>query len=199
MKKALSIILFVFMCGVTRAQVQLGVRAGANIATTKNLITFPENRLGWYAGLTSNIQIKDKYFLQTELIYSSKGDESESPFGSFNRSRRFNYLNLPILFGYHFDKKTSVLLGPEFGYLCEARLLIGRENNLNIKKEIPPRLDVGSSIGLQYTIIKYVGIEVRYTYGFNTLYSIDAVGNRYTERNGANRVFQMGVRYLIQP
>lgn len=32
------------------SQVTFGVKSGINIATTKDLITFPKNRLGWYGG-----------------------------------------------------------------------------------------------------------------------------------------------------
>ncbi len=176
-------------------QIDIGVKAGANIATTKNLIEFPENRLGWYGGITAIIPFKKKLFVQPELFYSSKGYKSNNQFGSFYSSLRLNYLNAPVLVRYNFDTKTSVLLGPEFGYLLAARLIIGNENNINVLKQYPPRFDISACIGLQHRFTKNAGIEIRYNYGFNTLYSVDAVGNRYTEKKGSNRVFQIGVNY----
>lgn len=197
MKKFLFCLTFLLIGYFCYSQVSFGVKSGINVATTKGLLAFPKNRAGWYGGLSFKIPIQKKLFIQPEIFYSSKGDKSEDQFGAIYRSVRLNYLNLPVLLNYHFDKKTSIVFGPEFGYLLSAQLVIDGENNFNVTKRYPPKLDVGASIGLQYRFKKSTGIEIRYNYGFNTLYSVDAVGNRYTEKKGANRVFQIGMNYVF--
>lgn len=190
--------LFFVITFASYSQIKFGLKSGINIATTRDLIAFPRNRLGWHAGAVLTIPISTKFFLQPELIYSSKGDKSNNQGSASSLAVRLNYVNLPLLIGYHFDKKTSIVLGPELGYLVAARLIIGN-NNLNVMKQHPPRFDMGVGIGLYYKISKRIEPEIRYIYGFKTLYSVDAAGNRYTETNGANRVFQIGVRLPLKP
>ncbi|MGK2863777.1 MAG: porin family protein [Chitinophagaceae bacterium] len=179
------------------SQVSFGVKSGINIATTKDLIAYPKNRVGWYAGAFSKIPIHKKLFLQPEFLYSTKGHKSYNQIGDSKLITRFNYLNVPILLGYKIDHKTSLFFGPELGYLTSAHLLVSDIENLNVSKNYPPKFDVGLAVGLNYKIIKNIGAEVRYNYGFNTLYSIDAVGNRYSENKGGNRVFTIGVNYVF--
>ena len=196
MKKALSIILFVFMCGVTRAQVQLGVRAGANIATTKNLTAFPENRLGWYGGLKANIPLSTNFFLMPELIYSSKGYSTDNQ-GVTERFRyKINYLNLPVMLGYSFDSRSSILFGAEIGYFLNAR---GKSRNYNYDatKNFAPDFDASIGIGLEHAISRRIGVEARYNYGFRTLYKIDGAGVPHKEFKGGHRVFQTGIYYFF--
>lgn len=180
------------------SQVSFGVKSGINIATTKNVIAFPNNRIGWYAGGFALMQLHKKFFLETELLYSSKGYgvNQRNVLGAPNAVYRLNYLNLPILLGYKIDRKTSVFFGPELGYLIMVREVYPGEDNFNVSKSYPPKFDIDIDIGLNYKITNLIGIEARYSYGLNTLYDVDAVGNRHGDGiNGANRVFQLGVKF----
>ena len=134
-----------------------GVKSGINIATTKDLITFPKNRVGWYVGGFSKIQIYKKFFLQPELLYSTKGYRTVNPNDNSKTVRRLNYLTAPILLGYKIDKKTSLVLGPELGYLLSAHLLFSNEN-FDISKNYPIKFDIGIDVGLSYKMTKNVGI-----------------------------------------
>lgn len=179
------------------SQVSYGLKSGINIATTRDLIAFPRNRLGWYAGGFATIPMQKNFFLQTELLYSSKGNRSYNQVGPLKIVTRLNYLNAPILLGCKIDQKTSLLFGPEFGYMTSAHIALSNGENFNESESYPAKFDMGISVGLNYKISKDIGIETRYNYGFKTLYSVDAVGNRYSDNKGANRVFQIGVNYKI--
>ncbi len=198
MKSLLFIFLFSstgYLCGYS--QVSFGVKSGINIATTEGLYAYPKNRIGWYAGGFAAIPLYKKFFLQPELLYSSKGDRTLYQAGADSKSvTRLNFINIPILFGYKIDKKTSVVFGPEFGYLESAQLKYSSEF-MNVSKNYPPKFEVGLDVGINYSITKKIGAEVRYNYGFNTLYSVDAVGNRYGDIKGGNRVFQIGLNYTF--
>jgi hypothetical protein len=201
MKKLLICFGFSLMGYIGYSQVSFGVKSGINIATTKDLYAFPKNRIGWYAGGFATIPLFKKFFLQSELLYSTKGNgfNQINPLGAPNGVYRFNYLNLPILFGYKIDRKTAIFFGPELGYLTEVREVYSRDENFNNSNSFPPKFDAGLDVGLNYKILKKLGIEVRYNYGFNTLYEVDAVGNRHGDGiNGANRVFQIGLNYIFQ-
>ena len=109
----------------------------------------------------------------------------------------YNYINVPILFGYNIDHKTSLLLGPEVGYLTSVHEIYEDGDNLNVSKSYAPKFDAGLDIGLNYKILKKAGIEIRYNYGFKILYYIDGVGRHETEFKAGNRVFQIGLSYLL--
>lgn len=197
MKKLLfsfSLLLIGYICF---SQVSFGVKSGINISTTKDLIAYPKNRLGWYAGGVAKIAISKKFFLQPELLYSAKGYRSDNQVGTSVIVTRFNYLNMPLLVSYKIDHKTSIFLGPELGYLTSVHIIIAETQNLNVSKNYPSKFDVGLDLGLNYKLTKNLGVEVRYNYGFNTLYYIDGAGVRHSEYKGGNRVFQIGFNYLL--
>ena len=176
-------------------QVSYGLKSGINIATTRDLIAYPRNRLGWYAGGFAVIPIRKNFFLQTELIYSSKGNRSYNQIGPWKIITRLNYLNLPILLGYKIDQKTSLLFGPEFGYKTSAYTVFSNGNRFDDSKHYPPDFDLALAVGISHKATKNVSVEIRYNYGFKTLYYVDEGGIRHSEIRGGNRVFQIGIRY----
>jgi len=196
MKKTLLFLLTLFATNASYSQVSFGIKTGMNIATTKDLIEFPKNRVGWYVGGFVKVQLREKLFLQPEYLFSSKGYKYVDLSNDKKVAMRLNYFNVPILVGYEIDNKTKIVLGTEIGYLVKA---INRFNNENVDatSSFPHRFDIGLDIGLAYNITESLGAEIRYNYGFKNLYQIDAVGNRRGESSGGNRVFQVGVYYIF--
>ncbi|MGZ5190734.1 MAG: outer membrane beta-barrel protein [Flavisolibacter sp.] len=134
--------------------------------------------------------------MQPELIFSSKGNRSYNQIGNDELTTKYNYLNMPILLAYKIDHRTSLFLGPELGYLTTVYLYIN-SSKVNVSKNYPPKFDLGLAVGLNYKLVENIGIVVRYNYGFKTIYSTDAVGNRYNDYNGGHRVLQIGLNYLF--
>jgi hypothetical protein len=196
MKKRFAILFLLFINYSGYSQVNFGVKSGINIATTKDIITFPKNRMGWYMGGLAKIPISKKFFLEPELIYSSKGYRYIDLSDGETVAMRLNYLTVPILLGYEIDHKTKVVLGTELGYLLKATNYFNKEN-FDATSNFPQKFDIGINIGLAYNITKSLGSEIRYSYGFKNLYQTDIMGNRRSEFKGANRVFQIGVYYLL--
>lgn len=193
----LLLISFVFKVAVF-GQTNIAVKAGVNVSKTKNLVSFPKNRAGWYSGLSVHIPVHNKIYFQPEIFYSSKGSgvNQTLDIGGY-KSFRFDYLNMSLLLNYKFDKKTSIVIGPEFGYLLFVKGILVRGTDINLTKRYPSKFDAAVSVGLQYEVLKRICIEIRYNYGFNTLYYVDAAGVQQSETKGANRVFQTGVKYLF--
>lgn len=197
MKKILFSFSLTLISYLSYCQISFGVKSGINIATTKDIITFPKNRIGWYVGGIANIPIHKNIFLQPELLFSTKGYRYiDGAFGS-TTSRRLNYIAVPILLDYKIDQKLSLLFGTEIGYLLSAQLIFSNNERFNISKNYPVKLDVGLDIGLNYKIVRRIGIEIRYNYGFKNMYTTDAAGNRIGEAWGGNRVFQIGGFYSL--
>jgi hypothetical protein len=182
------------------SQVTFGVKSGMNIATTKGLIAYPKNRIGWYAGGVMLIPIQKKFFFQPELLFSAKGCRARDLSDGSMDAIRLDYINAPILFGYQIDLKTSIVIGTELGYLIKATSHSGNAiagKNFDITNRFPHKFDISIATGIAYDITKVIGAEVRYNFGLNGFYMSDAVGARPVEYKAANRVFQLGLYYNI--
>ena len=87
----------VFFPNSSYSQVSFGIKSGMNIATTKDLLEFPKNRIGLYGGIYSLIPLNNKFSLDAEILYSSKGQRTNKIVGAQDESvTRLNYLNILI-------------------------------------------------------------------------------------------------------
>jgi hypothetical protein len=92
-----------------------------------------------------------------------------------------------------------VLAGPELGYLTSARSRFGGASRdlANIYRSF----DMAADLGVAYEATRNIGIELRYNYGFKGLVQgvyTDQYGNiTGRAKTGANRVFKVGVYYLL--
>lgn len=197
MKQVLTFGLFIFFFFIKGiSQMPFTFKLGGNIATTKGLIQYPKNRIGFYTGFSSELKINKKFSLKPELIYSTKGERATVSGGDQTNALRFNYLNLPLLVSFNADERTKFLIGPEFGYLLSAKYIISK-NNIDVSANYPQRYDVGTLVGIEYRLSQFCSVEARYIYGFNTLYYEDYAGIRHLKTNGANRVFQLGLAFSM--
>ncbi len=189
---------FVIISIVTRSngQVQFGVKGGLNFSTVAYINTGNSKaRAGFNAGAMSEIPIQEDLFIRPELLYSSKGFAYNATGYANAGSLRLNYVAIPVLFGYHPFNKTSLLFGPEFGFLRKAA---GKSQGITTDMtNIYRHFDIGVDLGATYDFSKTFGAEIRYNYGFKDLVNVvylDAAGNIVSRgRNGANRVFQIGI------
>lgn len=196
MKRIILLLLVSSFYLISSSQTSLGVKGGLNIAKTKNLTTSPQERYSFHAGFNIQQAISNKIFFQPELLYSSKGYSFTSDFASSDGANRLNYLSIPVLFGYRVDDKLSILLGPEFNYLLKSTVRYDRA--VTDFTQQYPRFDAGVALGVAYRIHKKLTAELRYYYGFNTLYYTDFAGVKHDEVKGANRTFQAGVTYWLR-
>lgn len=200
MKSFFILVIFVSIVVSVRGQVQFGVKGGLNLSTVAYINT--ENskaRLGWNAGALFEIPIQEDLFIRPEVLYSSKGFAYNATGFANPGSLRLNYIAVPVLFGYHPSNKTSLLFGPEFGFLRKAA-----SKSQGITEDMTNfyrRFDLGVDLGLAYQVNQFLGAEIRYNYGFKDLVNIvyqDAAGNIVAQgKNGANRVLQIGIYYWL--
>ena len=197
MKKSLSLFILVFAFAAGNCQQKLGLRSGANIATIKGLTGFPKNRLGWYAGLFFEQPFNSKFFMHLETNYTTKGMKVGNTLNNANFIFRFNYISIPILVGYKLDKRTSILAGLERSYNTSVKWIINGDYNLDYSDHFPRKTDAGLCVAINYSILKRLNADIRYVYGFKTIYNVNDSGIRYNNKEAANRVFQMGVSYIL--
>lgn len=200
MQKIILYTAFFFSCIISYSQVRLGVKGGLNLATVKYInADNSKARLGWNAGALAEIPIQDNLLIRPELLYSSKGFAFSALGTGSAGSVRLNYIAVPVLFGYRLNPKSEILLGPEFGFLRKAvsKSLGISDNMTNFYRNF----DIGFDLGITYHVTKVFGVEARYNYGFKDLVNVvyqDETGDITGQgKNGANRVFQFGLFYLL--
>lgn len=193
-----------------QAQVNPGMKAGVNFATAKALGPWKnEMSPGINAGGLVYFPFSNKFFLQTEILYSLKGYKFTSSGNIYTGTATLNYLNIPVLFGVlisgNLDKTLSVYAGPEIGFLLSGKSKKSdfyRGNSEDNLKDIFNKTDIGIVFGSAFYFSSQIGMEARYSYGFTDLGGIqyfDSLGNPVGKQNeGGNRVLQVGLVFLLK-
>jgi hypothetical protein len=178
-------------------QVSFGLKAGGNLANIKidasvdkkAILQFHAGGMLW-AGLT------EKLFIQPELLYSIKGFNSPSIDFIEDHDIRLSYIATPILLGYQVNKNVSLMFGPEFGFLTDAKADFG-EASFD-RTDSYSKVDIGVDLAISFKPAKKVGFDLRYNYGIKSLDKVlirDTEGNTTYGAKTANRVLQLGIFY----
>ena len=105
MKNVTVLIVFLFTVLLTRAQhVEIGVKAGMNVAQIKEKENFTDPLLGINIGGLAHIHLSKHIAIQPELVFSMQGGKEVYSF--INYKTRLNYINVPVIFQYCGESKT---------------------------------------------------------------------------------------------
>lgn len=202
MRKYFFVAALLILCNIiSRAQeVDFGVKTGININTVKYRQSAGEMAsVGYYAGLMAQIPISDQLFIRPEVQYSLKGFRYPAVGAAGSGNVRFHYIAVPLLAGFPIGDKFAALIGPEIGFLTSAKSKFA-SGTIDVGNNYQ-KFDWGLDLGGQYKVTPELGVAVRYNYGFRTLIkgiTTDENGNPTgSNRDGANRVFQAGLFYLL--
>lgn len=194
----ISFLLSLHFC---RAQINLKIKAGA---ARSNLRVVDGHWIEhavttWYGGVATNFRINKRLFLQPELLYSERGCDLRmwDPTGDRTLIRRYGYISMPILVGWHPFKKISLLLGAEPGYMVwdHAKDQVYEHTY----KDVDRRFNVDIDLGLAYQPLRRWTVEARGLAGLIGLYE-EWGQTRYTvsktgEYVGYHFIVQFGVSY----
>lgn len=177
---------FVFMAA--DAQVQFGVKAGANFSTlTGSGVSDAKISVGFQGGGLVSVPLFSTFTLQPEVLYSmqgAKGSESGTDF-----TLHQDYINVPVLFKYNHASGFFAATGPQIGFLVSAKVKGGGETE--DVKDAYKSTDFSWAFALGYKIPSInAGIDARYNLGITNI--ADAAG-----ANVKNSVFQVGLFYLF--
>lgn len=107
------------------AQILVGPTAGLNYSWTsfddKDLkdIYDVSPVIGFHAGATVSFRVRNKFFLNTSLLYSTKGRKVKNNFDRlYNHEVRYNYIEMPII--YTFEFKGTVSSGKQYKWYFGA-------------------------------------------------------------------------------
>src|ERR1700729_3628140 len=115
----MKILAIVFLAGVScfsaNAQIQFGVKAGANFANlTGSDVSGTKTKVGFQGGVLVAVPLAGSFCLQPEVDYSGQGAKTGSGSPSYTLSQ--NYLNIPVLFKYKHESGFFAETGPQIGF-----------------------------------------------------------------------------------
>jgi hypothetical protein len=190
-KKLVLLFLTGTVFATANAQIQFGVKAGANLASLNGSgVTGAKTKLDFNAGILASIKVPGSFSIQPEVIYSGQGAKLTS-FNGLEEKVNLGYINVPVLLKYHFPLGLFAETGPQFGFLLSAKSKIG-STSADYKSYVNST-DFSWAFGVGYMIpIVKLGVDARYNLGIT-----DAAKNSSTTGSFKNNIFQVGVFYLF--
>lgn len=182
-------IVALMITGAAHAQhTNIGIKGGLNVYNIYNDDnSHADAKVGFHTGLVAHVHLSDQFAFQPELVYSVQGTQF-TVLGT-EVKQNLNYLNVPLLLQYMFDKGFRLQAGPQLGLLLSAKSNMNNSEN-DIKNNYED-IDWGVGMGMSYiNPASGFGIDVRYNLG---LTDINASGSV----NATNRGFQAGVFYMF--
>ncbi len=186
------LILLLFALSIhTKAQVDIGIRGGISLATFMGDIENSSFKLGYEAGVTSNIPI-NRFSVQPALLLTRKGSKAEFSDETKTYQEKFalNYLEVPVLMAYTFNmgiRQFQLLAGPYVAYgltgkykreeLIDESVIYRETENIQFVNDQVDRegfhipfknLDYGLKAGVGY-INEHLQFQLVYSYGLGNL------------------------------
>ena len=206
MKKALLSLAVLAACtGVARAQdtdTHFGIKAGASLSNFvgKDVSSTSSYLFGFHAGFVANVAFSERFSLQPELLYSTKGakDKLDVLGTSITATQSLHYIELPILVKAKFSQ-FFVEAGPQFGGLLRGKAKVeggsASEDETNTKQF--SFLDFGYAVGLGYQLESGPMIGARYNGGLSNVAESVSVNGLATQVKARNNAFQLYVGYMF--
>ncbi len=182
--KFLLFFVFVFFVQEVTSQenksVRFGIKAGANFShinfSKGSLPPEPPIHTNWQPGIVAGfvviIPLKHNFYFQPEYLFSQMGGNIENE----NRQFAINYASLPVLLKWEFLNKFSLLAGPQFDLLINAKETAG-DNEISLDHDIEHR-SIFITVGLGYSFTNNLGIGINYMQGFNHVDIVRENGNQ---------------------
>lgn len=199
MKKHLATITLVFLVGTAAfsQDFNLGIKGGVAAnwmpGTVIDGFDRPTTNVGFYGGLTGDLNFDGSAFIRMEALYARKGVSTNSDItGKY--SRNISYIQVPVLAGFKLsDDRFRVMVGPEFGFCVGEKIKIGNDAGFDPAssgKASPFNLAI--ALQTTYLIAGNLGVDVKFDYGLTR-----TLKDTFTKDNGRNMSLQIGLSYLF--
>jgi hypothetical protein len=180
-KKLILLVIAGFSLATVNAQVQFGIKAGANFASLTNS-TGGKTYINFNGGVLVKIPVADAFSVQPELVYSGQGIKGDGG------SLPLTYMNIPVMATYTLPVGVFFQTGPQLGFLLSAKIKTDGQPDMDIKSSLKST-DFSWGFGAGYLTSMNVGFNFRYNLGLSNL---GADGG-----TSKNAVIQVGVFYLF--
>lgn len=224
MKHIIFSILFFLVCQINAQNEKFGIIGGGNLSTILgNFKDFPTSevspRLSFHIGVFANFKLTDKFTFLPQISFSSIGYkskserdlptinfENENPFQEtsryiFDYTTIYNYLNSPLEFRYEVNEKINLILGPQIGFLLQAKYkgelsIDGVKEKTGNSYKFNPKLDYGFILGISYNLSTTLFLDLKYYQGIS---NSNRKENIYvtSEIDTYNSVFELSLGYYL--
>jgi hypothetical protein len=195
MKTKLSVLLAcIFFAQAAMAQLNFGIKAGANISKIDGRSFKDEFRYGYHLGGFAEIGLGGKLSIQPEVLFNQYQTKVDTTFNAIYQNAfqeatsgnvKLNYLSIPVVLNYKLGNILSLQAGPQFG------VLMNKDNTLlENGKQAFQKGDFSMLGGAQINISK-LRLTGRYVVGLNNINDID---NRDDWKSQA---FQLSVGFAL--
>ncbi len=200
MRKTILTAIIIAMTTVTFAQINFGLRAGANLADYSN-IENSDKKVDFYFGALLSIKTGSLYTLQPEFTYSRQGTKLVGNYELFASNKiSVNYFSLAVANKFNVANKVHFLIGPYFDIVMDKNINYATQDNngYNYYDNIPP-VDLGVVFGFGFDATKNLTVEARYKQGFigvvDRINNSENNGSYYGDDRHTNKVIQLGITY----
>jgi hypothetical protein len=159
----------------TQGRVRTGIKGGLSASTLQfNEVDFSnrKERIGFHAGLFTQIPVGSAFAIQPELLYVNKGASTNYRFAAQDNNASFNlnYVDLPVLATFKLGNAVEIQAGPYVSYLLNTNVRnTGTFNpSINLNADQFNRVDYGLAGGLN-VYFGQVLLGVRYTQGLQRI------------------------------
>lgn len=166
------------------AQVQFGVKAGANLSSLSgDDAEGLKAKIGFNAGAFAEIPVTEKFSVKPEAVFSLQGAKAEDV---DDAKLNLSYINIPVLAKFNIAEGFFAETGPQIGFLMSAKQKFDGESE-DVKDGFKST-DFSWAFGAGYEFAPNFGANLRYNLGLSKL---DEEG----EAKIKNSVFQLGIFY----
>lgn len=190
----------------TVAGPEFGIKGGVNMSNLYSDDVDDNNVLwGFNAGLFAAFPIANNVFIQSEVLYTTKGAELEYDNNVISGAAKFklNYIEVPLLVRLNITENFNIHAGGYASYLINAKLTNETENgnafefDEDLNTDDFQTFDAGLSVGAGLDI-KPVSIGLRYNYGLATVgKERDFAGTNYTFPDAKNSNLNLYLSYKL--
>ena len=195
MKPNKKLVLLLLMAGVlttANAQIQFGLKAGANLANVNGSgVTGNKTLVNFNGGALVRIKLAAGFSLQPEVVYSGQGAKTTNSSDGSTETVHQNYVNVPVMLQYSLPLGLFFETGPQLGFLTTAKISDNGQS-ADIKSSYKST-DFSWALGAGFLTPVHLGFDLRYNLGLSNISSA-ASGYTGSIKNG---VFQVGVFYLF--
>jgi hypothetical protein len=186
---------------------RVGFKGGLNLSNLYVNDVDDENaRIGWHAGIYTQLLSTEAFAIQPEINYSTKGTGvTYARVGSnsvmFDHDQKFNlsYIDIPVLAVFKLGRAAEIHAGPYWSYLVRAEIKNNDGNPDNqfdtIDRKNFDNWDYGLVGGIGFNLGKGAQLGARYNYGLNKIAQTAAA--KAVLGNAKNQVAQLYLAFNL--
>ena len=150
------------------SQVEFGLKAGANLGKIDGTAYRDQYKLGYQLGGFLNINVLEKWAIQPEILFNQTNTTLTDSYSTlwdskFDKGKKLNYVNVPVLLKYNPQGTISLLAGPQFGFLTNRD-----ESIVQNSKKLFKNSDFSFVVGAELNL-KLFFVYGRYVWGFTDI------------------------------